>query len=456
MHNTHRRRIVAQGFSGMRRRVQHDVFWCACGDHFAAGVATFGAEVNQPVAGADHVEVVLDHDQRIPRIKQLAHGAHQLGDVIEMQTGGGFVEHEQGTAPRQRLAAGAGIPGGLGQKARELEALRLAARERRHRLPQLDVFESDIDDRLQRANDFAVSGEKGAGLADGEVQHVGNVELLCLALDRNFKNLGAVTLAIAVGAAQIDVAQELHLDVLETRATASGASAIAIVETELGRGVAALARERCVGKNLADCIPCANIAGRIRARRLADRRLVHKYHVAELLGAQQLLMQPRRVGGFAKVAQQRRRQHVLDQGRFAGTADTGDANQTLQRELDADVLQIVLTHALQQQTRRAGFHQPLEAHADLLAPTQVSAGERIGITQFSGGAIKHDLPTALARTWPHVDHPIRCQHHGRVVLHHHQRVAGVAQALHGKDDAVHVARMQANAGLVQNEQGVDQ
>jgi hypothetical protein len=41
---------------------------------------------------------------------------------------------------------------------------------------------------------------------------------------------------------------------------------------------------------------------------------------------------------------------------------------------------------------------------------------------------------------------------GRVVLDHHQRVARIAQALHGHDDAVHVARVQADAGLVEHEQ----
>ena len=42
------------------------------------------------------------------------------------------------------------------------------------------------------------------------------------------------------------------------------------------------------------------------------------------------------------------------------------------------------------------------------------------------------------------------------MLHHHQRVAGIAQPQHGLRDAVHVARVQANAGLVQNKQGVHQ
>jgi hypothetical protein len=60
------------------------------------------------------------------------------------------------------------------------------------------------------------------------------------------------------------------------------------------------------------------------------------------------------------------------------------------------------------------------------------------------------------RAGAHVDHAVGRQHHGRVVLHHHQGVARIAQAQHGLGDAVHVARVQADAGLVQHEQRVDQ
>jgi hypothetical protein len=101
-------------------------------------------------------------------------------------------------------------------------------------------------------------------------------------------------------------------------------------------------------------------------------------------------------------------------------------------------------------------HHALEAHGRPACAAQVGAGQRVGAAQRLGRAVEHDLPAALARAGAHVDHAVGRQHHGRVVLHHHQRVAGVAQALHGLDDAVHVARVQADAGLVQHEQRVDQ
>ncbi len=127
-------------------------------DQRAAGVAALGAEVDDPVGGADHVEVVLDHHQRVPGGEQPAERLEQLGDVVEMQAGGRLVEQEQaysslaplsllpggpqasGAAPRRRRASApagraAGIPGRRRRAARG--APRLRARRRRTRAPRI-------------------------------------------------------------------------------------------------------------------------------------------------------------------------------------------------------------------------------------------------------------------------------------------------------------------------------
>ena len=243
---------------------------------------------------------------------------------------------------------------------------------------------------------------------------------------------------------------------LKARAAAGGAAAIATVEAELAGRVTALFGERRVRKNLADGIPRAHIAGRVRASRLANGRLVHKHHVAQLLGAQQAVMLAGRLGGFAKVAQERRCQNILDQSRLAGPAHPGDTHQPLQRKLHRDVFQVVVCRTFQNQARRARLHQPPEPHAHFSAPAQIRARECVGVAQVLGAAVKHYSAAALARAGAHVDHAVGGQHHGRVMLHHHQRVASIAQALHGHNDAVHVARVQANAGLVEHKQGIDQ
>ena len=243
---------------------------------------------------------------------------------------------------------------------------------------------------------------------------------------------------------------------LKARAATGGAAAIAAVEAELGRGVAALARHGGVGKNLADGVPGTHITHRVGTCGFANRRLVDKHHIAQMVGPQQTVVGASTFGAFAKVAQQSRCQDVLNQGGLARAADAGDGDPALQRKLDVQVLQVVLACAFQNKARRALGHQSFQAHAHLLARTQISTCEGVGLFQVIGRAIKHHLAAALARAGPHVHNAVGRQHDRRVVLDHHQGVARIPQAQHGLGDAVHVTRVQANAGLVQHEQGVHQ
>jgi hydrogenase/urease accessory protein HupE len=59
-----------------------------------AAIAGFGAEVNHPVRAFDHVEVVLDDDDGMVGIHQALENLEQHADVVEVQTGGRFVEKE--------------------------------------------------------------------------------------------------------------------------------------------------------------------------------------------------------------------------------------------------------------------------------------------------------------------------------------------------------------------------
>ena len=96
----------------MERRLQHpceplagvgveiggDFFGSAFGDDLAAAFAAFGAEVDDPVGGLDDVEIVLDDDERAAAVDELAEGGEQLGDVVEVEAGGGLVEDVEDAA----------------------------------------------------------------------------------------------------------------------------------------------------------------------------------------------------------------------------------------------------------------------------------------------------------------------------------------------------------------------
>ena len=143
-------------------------------------------------------------------------------------------------------------------------------------MTEFDVFKPHVNDRLKRSNHITVVLKHQGRFADGEVQHVGYVHRDHAgrggraALNHHFQNFRAIPFAVAVLAAQVNVAQELHLDVFEAGAAAQGTTAIAVVETEFCCGVAALAGQVCIGEYFADRVPRAHITGGVGTRRFAD------------------------------------------------------------------------------------------------------------------------------------------------------------------------------------------
>src|SRR6266566_4553048 len=88
--------------------------------------------------------------------------------------------------------------------------------------------------------------------------------------------------AIAIGTADENVAQKLHLDLLEARAAAPLTLAQAGIKAECAGVQPALLGRIRLGKEFANIIERPDIDGRIRARRLAQDRLIDEQHLAKL------------------------------------------------------------------------------------------------------------------------------------------------------------------------------
>src|SRR5262249_42357456 len=86
------------------------------GHHRSPGVAAAGAEVDDPVAGGDHVEVVLNDEDGVSLTDEALEKLEETGDVGEMQAGGRLIEQIKGAAGPD-----------AGQLGGQLDALRLAA-----------------------------------------------------------------------------------------------------------------------------------------------------------------------------------------------------------------------------------------------------------------------------------------------------------------------------------------
>src|SRR5512133_97590 len=108
---------------GMRRLDERDVLRRSSGDNLPATISTVRTEVDDPIGGLDHVEIVLDDEHRVSSIDESMQYVEQHANVFEVQTSRGLVED---------VERAAGVS--LREFRRELHALRFAARECRRAL----------------------------------------------------------------------------------------------------------------------------------------------------------------------------------------------------------------------------------------------------------------------------------------------------------------------------------
>ena len=115
-----------QPFSGMGKQVGRYLLRCTFGYDQAATFAALRPQIDHPIRALDHVQIVLDHNQRAAAVDQLAEGRQQLGNIVEVQPGGRFVQDLEHPAGLRGLGVGVGRAH-LRQVGGQLDALRLAA-----------------------------------------------------------------------------------------------------------------------------------------------------------------------------------------------------------------------------------------------------------------------------------------------------------------------------------------
>src|SRR5205085_12590250 len=129
----------------------------------------------------------------------------------------------------------------------------LAARERGHRLAELQVLEADVGERREARAHLGGVGEEGPRLRHREIQHVRDAAAAAVGtLAPDLQDLVAIAAAVALRAAQVHVGEKLHLDVLEAAAVAGRAAAVAGDEAEGSGTVLAPLRRRPGGQPYPD------------------------------------------------------------------------------------------------------------------------------------------------------------------------------------------------------------
>ena len=108
-------------------------------DDAAALLAGAQPEIDDVIGDADHVGIVLDDEHGVALIAKLAQDVDEPKVVARVQPDGGFVEHVE--RPDQRRAERGG----------QVDALRLAARERGRQPIEREVVEPDVAQERQAA-----------------------------------------------------------------------------------------------------------------------------------------------------------------------------------------------------------------------------------------------------------------------------------------------------------------
>ncbi|MPL73132.1 hypothetical protein SDC9_18925 [bioreactor metagenome] len=419
----------------MAVRVHRDLLGGAGRNDPAAAIAALRADVDDPVGGLDDVEVVLDHHYGIALVDQLVQHLEELAHILEMQ-------------PRRRLvedverAAG----GAARQFLRQLHPLRLAARQRRRLLADLDIAQAHLDQRIHLLADRGHRLEEALRILDRHVEHIGDR----LALELDLQRLAVVALALAGFAFDIDVGQEVHLDLDDAIALTGLAAPALDVEAEPPRLVAARLRLGQARKPVANGGEGAGIGRRVRARRAPDRALVDVDHLVEMLEALDRLARRRRL---ARAVQSHRRglEQGLDrQRRLAAARDAGDADELAERKVDGHVLQVV-ARGLDHGELLAVALAALDRHLDAAGAGKILAGERGGIAgDLLGRAMGDDAAAMHPRPRTDVEDIVGLADHVLVMLDHQHGVARVAQVLQRVDQPVVVALMQPDRGLVEH------
>ena len=107
-------------------------------DDPAAAIAAFRPEIDNPIRGLNQLQIVLNQQNTSPVVDEPFERFQQLGDVIVMQPGGGFVEE------KQRALAGR-----LRQMRGKFNPLSLAARKGRCGLAEPQITQPNVIQYLQ-------------------------------------------------------------------------------------------------------------------------------------------------------------------------------------------------------------------------------------------------------------------------------------------------------------------
>ncbi len=167
-------------------------------------------------------------------------------------------------------------------------------------------------------------------------------------------------------------------------------------------------------------------------------------------GAFDALVAARHLARAVHLLHQRRVQDVADQRALAAAAHAGDRDEASERDLDVDLLEVVLTRAAHDEPVVTG-HAAVLGDFDRPLARQVLPGDRLLRLQHVLDRARHDdLAAVLPRARPDVDDVVGDTDRLLVVLDDDHGVAEVAQPHQRLDEAAVVALVEPDRRLVEH------
>ena len=155
------------------------------------------------------------------------------------------------------------------------------------------------------------------------------------------ESFGIVATAAAHFAHHVNVRQKIHFDAAEAIPLAGFAAAALDVEAEAAWAVAALARFRQHGEEIADGSEDPGVGGGIGTRGAADGGLIDLDDFVDMLGADNFAVRGGCFGGAVELLGEGTIKNVVDECGFSGAGDAGDHGEQAERQRDVDFFEIV-------------------------------------------------------------------------------------------------------------------
>ena len=386
---------------------------------------------------------MLDHDHRVALIPQLEQQVHQLLNVHPVEPRSRFIEDVE----RRALLA-------FAQFERELDALGLAAGQRRRRLAERQIAEADGVERGEFVHHARNIPKQRDGLAHRHIEDVGNR----FSVEQDLQRLAIIAPPTATRARRVGVGHELHIQFDGTIALTALAAPAPDVEGKPAGLVATNLGERHLRVEIAQQGEQIDVARWIGARTAADRLLVDLHQLFKKIEILNLAVFTR--DGFRAVefACGGRGEDVVDQCAFAGTAHPGHTRQQANRKLRIDVAEIIRTRLAHRQPG-AVRRLRLRVARDREPARKVRASARLLDRQRGAGgrrALKQQLPALDASLGTELDHLVGEAHGLFVMLDHEHRVAAITQRDERIEEFLIIVRVQSDARLVEHVNHADQ